>query len=147
MDKMLERGCIFLMDGLLLPPPLRFEGHVYSDGWRLLNRLTGGEIELRARDSSWNFIFLAEVMRRTVVGFGRAGSLRRAANKVLGEAQRNAYNSVEVTEISARRFLGVHWVSVGAHFRSLQKSNQIKGLAARHRELTMVQRIPGAERL
>ena len=147
MEIMLERGCIFLMDGLLLPPPLRFEGHSYSEGWRLLNRLTAGEIELRARNSSWNFISLAEVMRRTVVGFGRAGSLRRATSKLLGDAQRNAFNSVEVTEITACRFLGVHWVSVGAHFRSLQKSNHIKGLAARHRDLIMVQRIPGAERL
>ena len=147
MEIAFERGSIFLMDGLLLPPPLRFEGHSYSDGWRLLNRLTGGEIELRARDCSWNFMFLAEVMRRTVFGFGRMGSLRSATNKLLGEAQRNAFNSVEVTEITARRFLGMHCVSVGAHFRSLQKSNQIKTLAARHRDLTMVQRIPGAERL
>jgi hypothetical protein len=143
----LEPGCIFLMDGLLLPPPLRFEGHLYSDGWRLLNRLTSGDIELRAHDSSWNFIFLAEVMRRTVFSFGRAVSLRRATNIVLGEARKNAFNSVEVSEITARRFLGVHWVSVGAHFRSLQKSNQIKALAARRHDLTMVQRIPGAERL
>jgi hypothetical protein len=143
----LELGCIFLMDGLLLPPALRFEGNSYSDGWRLLSRLTSGQVELRARAYSWNFIYLAEVMRRTVFGFGRVGSLRRATNKVLGEARKNAFNSVEVTEITARRFLGVHWVSVGAHFRSLQKSNQIKSLAARHHDLTMVQRIPGAERL
>lgn len=147
MEIVLERGCVFLMDGLLLPPALRFEGRLYSDGWRLLSRLTSGQVELRARDSSWNFIYLAEVMRRTVFGFGRVGSLRRATNKVLGEARKSAFNSVEVTEITARRFLGVHWVSVGAHFRSLQKGNQIKPLAARHHDLTMVQRIPGAERL
>ena len=147
MEIVLERGCIFLMDGLLLPPALRFEGSSYSNGWRLLSRLTSGQVELRARASSWNFIYLAEVMRRTIFGFGRVGSLRRATNKVLGEARKNAFNSVEVTEITARKFLGVHWVSVGAHFRSLQKSNQIKALAARHHDLTMVQRIPGAERL
>lgn len=147
MEIVLERGSIFLMDRLLLPPPLRFEGHSYSDGWRLLNRLTGGEIELRARNCSWNFVFQADVITRTVFGFGRVGSLRRATNKVLGEAQRNAFNAVEVTEITARRFLGMHCVSVGAHFRSLQKSNQIKPLAARHRDLATVQRIPGAERL
>ena len=143
----LERGCIFVMDDLLLPPPLRFEGQSYSEGWRLLNRLKSGEIELRARDCSWNFIFLVEAMRRTVFGFGRAGSLRRATNKVLAEARRNAFNSVEVTEITARQFLGMHWVSVGAHFRSLQKNCQIKALAARRRDLVEVQRIPGAERL
>lgn len=147
MEIVLERGCIFLMEGLLLPPPLRFEGRLYADGWKLLNRLRSGEIELRARHSSWNFIFLPEVMRRTVFGFGRAGGLRRATNKLLSAAERNAFNSVEVTEITARKFLGVHWVSVGARFRSLQKGTQVKALAARHRDLTMVQRIPGAERL
>jgi hypothetical protein len=142
-----ESGCIFVMDGLLLPPTLRFEGQPYSDGWRLLNRLKSNDIESRARECSWNFIFLAEAIKRTVFGFGLARSLRRATDKVLTEARNNAFNSVEVTEITAWRFLGVHWVSVGAHFRSLQKSNQIKALAARRRDLAMVQRIPGAERL
>lgn len=147
MEMVLEPGSIFLMDRLLLPPPLRFEGRTYSDGWRLLNRLTGGEIELRARNCGWSFISVADVKRCTAFGLGRAGSFRRATDKVLGEAQRSAFNSVEVTEITARRFLGMHCVSVGAHFRSLQKSNQVKALGARRRDLTTVQRIPGAERL
>lgn len=147
MEIVLERGCIFVMDDLLLPPPLRFEGRSYSEGWRLVNRLKSREIELRAGDCSWNFIFLVEAMRRTVFGFGRAESARRATNKVLAEARRNAFNSVEVTEIIARQFLGMHWVSVGAHFRNLQKSCQVKALAARHRDLAAIQRIPGAERL
>jgi hypothetical protein len=143
----LERGCIFVMDGLLLPPTLRFEGQPYSDGWRLLNRLKSGEIDSRAHDCNWNFIFLAEGMRRSVFGFGRAWSLRRATNKLLAEARKNAFNSVEVTEITARRFLGVHWVSVGAHSRSLQKSHQVKAFAARRRDLATGRRVPGAERL
>ena len=147
MEIVLERGCIFLMDGLLLPPRLRFEGRSFSDGWRLLHQLKSGEIELRARDCSWNFIFLAEVLTGTGFGLGRARSLRRATNKVLAEARKNAFNSLEVTEITAWEFLGVHCVSVGAHFRSLQKSHQIKNFAARHHDLAVVQRNPGAERL
>jgi hypothetical protein len=143
----LENGCIFVMDGLLLPATLRFEGQPYSDGWRLLNRLKSNDIDLRARHCGWNFIFLAEGMRRAVFGFGRTWSLRRAVNKVLVDARRNAFNSVEVTEITARRFLGMHWVSVGAHSRSLQKSHQIKAFAARRRDLAMAQCVPAAERL
>ena len=146
MNIAVERGCIFVIGRLLLPPTLRFQGRPYSDEWRLLN-LTGGEVDLRARDCGWNFIFLAEEMRRIGFGFGRAGSLRRATNKVLAEAGRNAFNSVEVTEITARRFLGMHWVSVGAHSRSLQKSHQIKALAARRRDLARGQCLPGADRL
>ena len=146
MDTAIENGCIFVMDGLILPPTLRFAGQPYSDGWRLLNSLKSNDIDLRARDCGWNFMFLAERMRCTVIGFGRTWSLRKAMNKLLAIAREDAFNSVEVTEISTRRFLGMHWVSVGAHSRSLQKSNQIKAFAARHRDLAMAQRVPGAER-
>ena len=147
MEIAVESGCIFVMDGLLLPPTLRFEGQPYSDGWRLLNRLKSNDIDLRARDCGWNFIFLAEGMKCTVIGFGRTWSLRKAMNKLLVAARENAFNSVEVTEITARQFLGMHWVCVGAHSRSLQKSPQIKAFAGRRRDLAMVQRVPGAERL
>ena len=147
MDTAIENGCIFVMDGLLLPPTLRFDGQSYSDGWRLLNRLKSGEIMSRAQGCDWNFIYLAEGMRRTVFGFGRATSLRRAMNKLLTESRKNAFNSVEVTDIIVHRLLGLHWVSVRAHSRSLQRSNQMKSLPARRRDLAMAQCIPGAERL
>ena len=147
METAIENGCIFVMDRLLLPAALRFQGQRYSEGWRLLNGLKSNDIELRARDCSWNFIYLAEGMRRTVFGFGRASSLGRAINKLLEAARQDAFNSVEVTEITARQFLGLHWVSVAAHSRSLQKSHQIKPFAARSRDLAMAQCVPAAERL
>ena len=147
MKTVVENGCIFVMDGLLLPATLRFEGQPYSDGWRLVHSLKGNDIDLRARDCGWSFIYLAAGMRSTVFGFGQAWSLRKAMNKLLAEARENAFNSVEVTEITAHRLLGVHWVSIRAHSRSLQKSNQIKALPARRHEMANGQRIPGAERL
>ena len=147
METAVENGCIFVMDGLLLPATLRFEGRPYSDGWRLLNTVKSNDIDLRARDTGWSFIYLAAGMRSTVFGLGRAWSLRKAMNNLLAEARQNAFNSVEVTEVTARQLLGLHWVSVRAHSRSLQKSNQIKAFSARRRELAKARRIPAAERL
>lgn len=146
METAIENGCIFVMDGLLLPPTLRFAGQPYSDGWHLITNLKSNDVDLRARDCGWNFMFLAEGMRCSVFGFGRTWSLRKAVNKLLATARENAFNSMEVTEITARRFLGMHWVSVGAHSRSLQKSHQIKAFAARHRDLATTQRVPASER-
>jgi len=143
----IENGCIFVMDRLLLPAALRFQGRRYSDGWRLLNSLKSNDIELRARDCGWNFIFLAEGRRRTALGFGRAWSLRKAMNKLLKEARENAFNSVEVTEITSRQLLGLHWVSVAPHSMSLKKGHQIKALPSPRRELAKGQRVAGAERL
>jgi len=131
----IENGCIFLMDRLLLPAGLRFQGRRYSAGWRLLNSLKSNDIELRARDCGWNFVYLAAGMKRTGLGLGQASSLRKAITKLLTEARQNAFNSVEVTEVTARQLLGLHWVSVAAHPRSLQQSHQIKALPARRREL------------
>ena len=81
----LGNGCLFLMKGLIVPPTLRFEGQSYSEGWKLLRSLKSSEIDSRARGCGWNFIFLAEAMRRTVFGLGRAWALRKATNKILAD--------------------------------------------------------------
>ena len=145
METVVESGCIFVMDGLLLPATLRFEGQPYSDGWRLLNSLKSNDMDVRARDCGWNFIYLAAGMRRTGFGFGRALSLRKAIVKLLTEARQDAFNSIEVTEIIGHRLLVLHWVSVRAHSRSLQKSNQIKTLPGRRRDLATARRVSRAE--
>lgn len=146
MEIALQDGCVFLMNGLIVPPALRFDGQPYSEGWRLLRSRKSGEVDSHARDCGWNFIFLAAAMRRTVFGFGRASALRKATNKLLAEARKGAFNSVEITKITAWQFLGLHCVTVGAHSRSLQKSFQVKDISSRRRELAMGQ-VPGAERL
>ena len=147
MEIALENGCMFVVNGLIVPPTLRFEGQPYSDGWRLLRSLDSSEIDSRARDCGWNFFFMAELMKRTAFGLARGSALRRAANKILSQARTDAFNAVEITEIKARRFLGLHWVTVGAHSRSLQKSPQLKDISARRRELATGMCVPGAERL
>jgi len=143
----LADGCLFLMKRLIVPPTLRFEGQPYSEEWRLLRSLKSSEVDSRAQGCGWNFIFLAEAMRRTVFGLGRPWALRRATNKILAEVRKNAFNSVEITKITARQFLGLHCVTVAAHSRSLQKSERIRDISTRRRELAMYQCVPGAERL
>ena len=146
MEIPLQCGSIFLMNGLILPPGLRFEGQPYSEGWRFLSG-SSPEIDGHAHGCGWNFIFLAEVIRRTAFGFSRGWSLRTATNKILAEARTNAFNCVELTGISEHQFLGVYWVTVSAHSRSLQKGQQVRDLLMRRRELSMEQCVPGAERL
>ncbi len=137
---------MFVMNGLLLPPALHFDGQAYSEQWRLLRSRKSGEIDSQARDCGWNFIFLAEAIQRTVLGFGRDWALRKATGQVLAESRKNAFNSVEITAVTTRHFLGLHWATVGAHSRSLQKSPNVKDISTRQRELT-ASCFPGAERL
>jgi hypothetical protein len=65
-------------------------------------------------------------MKRTAIHFRRTMGLERATGYLLGEAHKNAFNAMEITGISSRRFLGLHLVSVGANCRSLQKDSRLK---------------------
>jgi hypothetical protein len=143
----LENGCMFVVNGLILPPSLRFEGQPYSNGWRLLRSLKSSEIDAEVRGCGWNFFFMAELMKRTVFGLARGSALKRAARKILSQTRVDAFNAVEITGITARRFLGLHCVTVRAHCRSLQKSPQLKDISGRRRELVTSMCVPGAERL
>lgn len=147
MEIALQNGCMFLVNGLLVPPGMRFEGQPYSDGWRLLRSSKSSDIDGCARDCGWNFFFMAEVVKRTMFGLARGSALRRAATRVLAQAGTDAFNAVEITEITARKFLGLHWVTVAVHLRSLQKSSQLKDLAGRRRQMSGGMCAPGAERL
>jgi len=145
MDIALETGCMFVLEGFLLPPALRFESQPYSDGWRLVRGLRSQEIDRQARDCGWSLVSRGSSMRRTAIGLARAGSLQRATSYLLGETRKNAFNAMEITRITSRRFLGLYMVGVSAHSRSLQKGFRWNALPA-VREVAEAPRIPTAER-
>jgi hypothetical protein len=109
--------------------------------------LQSSEIVTRARDCGWNFFFMAELKKRSVFGLSRRGALRSAAKKILSQAQRDAFNAVKITELIHRQVLGLHYVTICANFRSLQKSPHLNSVSARKRELATSMCVPGAERL
>ena len=147
METSVVDGSMFLVNGLIAPPSLRFAGRPYSDGWRILSNLQSSEIGTRAGDCGWNFFFMAELTKRSVFGLSRGAALRSAAKKILSQAQRDAFNAVKITELIHRQVLGLHYVTICANFRSLQKSSHLNSVSARRRELATSMFVPGAERL
>ena len=144
METSLVDGSMFLVNGLIVPPSLRFEGRPYYDGWRILSNLKSREIARRSRDCGWNFFFMAELTKQSVFGLSRGSALRSASKKILSHAQRDAFNAVEITEPVDRQLLGLQYMTVGAHFRSLQKSFHLNSVSVRRRELATGMCVPGA---
>lgn len=70
MEIAVQDGCVFVMEGTLLPPALPFEGQSYLNGWRLLKSLKSDEVDLRARNCGWNYFFVGNAMSRTVGSLG-----------------------------------------------------------------------------
>src|ERR1041385_5664659 len=55
-------------------------------------------------------------------GFLGAARIQRALTRILARVKQQHFNSIEVTGIVARRFLGVPYVTVSAHSRHMQQS-------------------------
>ena len=70
--------------------------------------------------ANWNFFYLAGEMRATVLGRDRSGTLRKAVKRVLAK-QEKQFNSLEITRVVSKRFLGIPFMSVVAHTRHIQQ--------------------------
>jgi hypothetical protein len=66
-----------------------------------------------------NFFFVAELTKRTALGLDCGRTLRRAADRILLDPSAGAHNTVEITGLTVRRFLGLYWVTVTADKRAL----------------------------
>jgi hypothetical protein len=105
-------------------------------GWRAVSSLDGYELGRKLRKANWNFFYLAGAIR--VSAFGRVGkkTLQQAARGILVKLKGKGkeFNSLEITGVIAKRFLGVPFLSVTANSRHIQESFYlvpVQGLASR----------------
>jgi len=64
---------------------------------------------------------LAGEIRATVLGRDRPGTLSRVAECVLAKQNGQKVNSLEVTKVVSKRFLGIPFMSVTGHSRHIQR--------------------------
>jgi hypothetical protein len=69
----------------------------------------------------WTFFYMAGESRTTA--FGREGqeTVRRAMKKILAGLKSEKSNSLEITSVVFKAFLGLPYARVSFHLRSLQK--------------------------
>ena len=65
---------------------------------------------------------MAGEIRASVFGFDREKALGRAVNRLLANLKAEKFNSLEITRVAAKRFLGLPYVNVSAHQRHIQES-------------------------
>jgi len=138
-------GTILIRENTLLPPDLEIESEVFLPGWRVVKNLDDTALARIIEGANWTFFYLAGEMRATVLGRGRAGTLRRAVKRVLAK-QDEQFNSLTMRVVS-KRFLGIPFVSVAAHSRHIQQRNCLVPTvpAAPDGSLGSAREHPGAE--
>jgi hypothetical protein len=114
-----KSGTILIRDNTPLPAGMAIERDVFLPGWKCVKDLDGYRLGRKIEGAKWNFFYLAGEIRVTVLGSG-SKTLRRAVKRALAK-QEKQFNSLEITTVVSKRFLGVPFMSVVAHTRHIQQ--------------------------
>src|SRR5882762_3742764 len=112
---------VFIREDTRLPTTLSIESEAFLPGWRVVKNLDRQALTREVEGANWNFFYLVAEMRATVFGREGLGALRRAVKCVLAKQEGQKFNSLEITKIVSKRFLGIPFMSVTAHSRHLQQ--------------------------
>ena len=115
-------GTILIRDNTLLPPGLAVESESFLSGWRVAKNLDGYGLARKIEEAKWNYFYLAGVTRTMVLGREGPETMRRAVRRALAELDRLRFNSLEITTVVSKRFLGIPFTSVAIHSRHIQQA-------------------------
>ena len=113
-------GTVLIRENALLPAALVIESEAFLPGWRVVKNLDGSALARNVEGANWNFFYLAGESRAIVFGRDRSGTLRKAVKRILAK-QEKQFNSLEITKVVSKRFLGIPFMSVTAHSRHIQQ--------------------------
>jgi hypothetical protein len=121
MPDTIKTGTILIKDGTFLPDALRFESEPCATGWRLVKNLDGYGLGQKVHEAGWTFFCLAGEINATIFGFDIQKTVRRAVKRILANLKPGEFNSLEITHVAGKRFLGVRYVTVSARSRHIQE--------------------------
>jgi|SRR5208282_1843645 len=124
-------GTILMKEWPGMTQVLGLESEPCSGEWSLLKVLDGFALDRKIHAAGWNFFFMAAETK--VMFFGSVGAVKiqNALKRILEKVKPQQFNGLEVTQIVARHFLGVPYVTVSAHSRHMQQSCYLDSAGAR----------------
>jgi hypothetical protein len=113
-------GSILVREDTVFPPSVSVETDAFFAGWKFVRNLDGYGLARMFAKANWNFFYLAAEIRAIAFGHG-APAACRALKRILAKREGQNYNSLEITEVTAKRFLGIPLISVKANSRHIQE--------------------------
>ena len=129
----IQVGAVLIDESPRIAQLVRFESEPYLGNWRLVKGLTGFSLDRMIRLSGWNFFFMATEVKAIIFGALGTSKVHNAMTRILQKVRGQHFNSLEVTGIEERRFLGVPYAVVSAHSRHVQQSCYLDSTEARRK--------------
>jgi hypothetical protein len=122
MAQTIEIGTLLVKAGTLLPESLQSESDPYLKGWRLVKNLSSSGMDRKLCEAGWTFFYMAGEVNAIVFGSDSEKTMRRAVKKVIANMKSDRFNCLEISQVAAKGFLGLPYVTVSAHPRHIQES-------------------------
>jgi hypothetical protein len=116
---------ILIRDATTLPPNLSIASNAFFPGWQIVTSADRSTLTRGVEAAHWNFFYRANETRAMVLGGASLRTLRRAVKQILGKQENQNFNSLEVTTIVSKRFLGIPLLRTVAHLRHIQESSAL----------------------
>jgi hypothetical protein len=133
MPSTVEVGTILMREWPGMPTLIGVETEPLLDGWSAIKAPDTSTLDRKIRAVGWNFFFMATEVKAMFFGSLSATKIQSALRRILAKVRLQHFNGLEVTELVARHFLGVPYVTVSAHSRHLQHSCNLDSAEARQK--------------
>jgi hypothetical protein len=121
MSQEIKIGSILVRENTVFPPGVSVESDTFLPGWKLVRILNGYGLARIIVKANWNFFYLAGEIRAIALGREGSSAFRRALKRIVVRREGQNYNSLEITRVVAKRFLGIPFLSIAANSRHIQK--------------------------
>jgi hypothetical protein len=123
----LRAGSALMKSDTRLPKSVYFESEQYGS-WKVLRGMDGFKVERALFEAGWHFFFMVPEISLGAVSLNPNKALRTALKKLFAAVEAKNFNALEIVEITAKRFLGLNYVTVVAHPRHIKKSPFLRDL-------------------
>jgi len=119
MPDTITAGSIWVEEGTHLPKSILLPSESNANGWAAVKDMRS-TFEKAIQAAGWTFFFMAGEIKTTVFGFDRQKALCTALKRLIMDVKSQHCNSIEITGVMSKSFLGLPYVSISAHPRHLQ---------------------------
>jgi hypothetical protein len=131
MPSTVEVGTILMREWPGMPQLIGVETEPLFEQWSMVKVPDTSLLDRKIRAAGWNFFFMATEVKAMFFGSLSATKIQSALRRILAKVRLQHFNGLEVTEIVARHFLGMPYVTMSAHSRHLQHSCNLDSAEAR----------------
>jgi hypothetical protein len=111
---------LLVRQGAELPPDLPTENAAFLPGWRVVRNFDNYALRKKMRETNWRFLQLRGGKETRVMGRARQEMLRRGVVQILADLKGRKFNSLEITVLGSKSFLGVISLNIAVNLRHFQ---------------------------